>query len=69
MYRIPDSQMTKTRRPARLGSRASVTPQPAPGRRVFRLLHSTGDILITDRSEALARLHHLPGAKLFVLAA
>jgi hypothetical protein len=39
-----------------------------PSRRVFRLLHSTGDILITDRSEALARLHHLPGAKLFILA-
>ena len=44
-------------------------PDAAPSRRVFRLLHSTGDILITDRSEALARLHHLPGAKLFILAA
>ena len=40
-----------------------------PSRPVFRLLHSTGDILITDRAEALARLHHLPGAKLFILTA
>ena len=44
-------------------------PASTPSRRVFRLLHSTGDILVTDRSEALARLHHLPGAKLFILAA
>ena len=36
-------------------------------RPVFRLLHSSGDILIADRDEALDRLTHLPGAKLFVL--
>lgn len=34
---------------------------------VFRLLHSSGDSLIADRGEALARLADLPGAKLFVL--
>jgi|GEM_PF-3537045 len=34
---------------------------------VFRLLHCTGDILIDDRSEAIARLLALPGAKLFVV--
>jgi hypothetical protein len=39
-----------------------------PREHVFRLLHSTGEALITDRSEALARLLALPGAKLFVLA-
>jgi hypothetical protein len=39
-----------------------------PREPVFRLLHSTGEALITDRSEALARLLALPGAKLFVLA-
>jgi len=34
---------------------------------VFRLLHSSGDILLADRSEAIARLLALPGAKLFVV--
>jgi len=46
------------------------TPMPdaaSTRRRVFRLLHSTGDFLIADRAEAIARLLTLPGAKLFVL--
>ena len=33
----------------------------------YRLLHSTGEILLADRSEAIARLQTLPGAKLFVV--
>jgi len=36
---------------------------------VFRLLHSSGDIVIADRDEALDRLTRLPGARLFVLTA
>ena len=36
---------------------------------VFRLLHSTGDSLITDRTEALHRLARLPGARLFIVQA
>ena len=44
-------------------------PNPTTSTRqpVFRLLHSTGDVLIADRSEALARLLRLPGARLFVV--
>jgi hypothetical protein len=33
----------------------------------YRLLHSTGEFLLADRSEALARLQTLRGAKPFVL--
>ena len=33
----------------------------------YRLLHSSGDHLITDRKTALQTLAALPGAKLFVL--
>ena len=44
-------------------------PRATTARRVFRLLHSIGDFLFTDHSEALARLLHLPGAKLFILTA
>jgi hypothetical protein len=40
------------------------TPRPP----VYRLVHSSGDSLVTDRNEALSRLNDLPGAKLFVLA-
>ncbi len=42
-------------------------PTTTARRPVFRLLHSTGDILIADRSEALARLLTLPGARLFIV--
>ena len=61
-----NAQPQPAQHPAR---RLPMQPASTPSRRVFRLLHSTGDILVTDRSEALARLHHLPGAKLFILAA
>ena len=44
--------------------RTPVRPQP---RSTYRLLHSSGDHLITDRRTAIARLAALPGAKLFVL--
>jgi hypothetical protein len=42
-------------------------PTSAPHQPLFRLLHSTGDILIADRDEALARLLTLPGARLFIV--
>jgi hypothetical protein len=45
-------------------------PETRSGRPiVFRLLHSSGDRLISDRSEALDRLAGLPGAWLFVVRA
>ncbi len=33
----------------------------------YRLLHSTGEIFLRDRAQAVDRLARLPGAKLFVL--
>ena len=42
-------------------------PEREQPRRTYRLLHSTGDHLITDRKTALHRLATLPGAKLFIL--
>ncbi len=48
------------------GGRRSGASRPVLRRR-YRLLHSTGEVLIADRAQALARLARLPGAKLFVL--
>lgn len=42
-------------------------PTNTANRAVFRLLHSSGDVLIVDRHEALARLVALPGARLFIM--
>ncbi len=42
-------------------------PKREQPRRTYRLLHSSGDHLITDRPIALQTLATLPGAKLFVL--
>jgi hypothetical protein len=54
--------MTATQAP----TRATATSRP-PTKRRYRLLHSSGDRLITDRKTALHRLATLPGAKLFIL--
>ena len=35
----------------------------------FRLLHATGESFIADRGEALHRMAHLPGARLFIVRA
>lgn len=43
--------------------------QPEHPRRVYRLLHSSGDHLILDRTTALQSLAARPGAKLFVVMA
>jgi hypothetical protein len=56
--------MSTDRRSARLA--------PSPSRRSgaqqrYRLLHSSGDVVIADRALALERLATLPGARLFVL--
>lgn len=43
--------------------RPTATRQPA----YYRLLHSSGEVFLKDRSQAIDRLASLPGAKLFVL--
>lgn len=45
--------------------RPIATRQPA----YYRLLHSSGEVFLKDRTQAVDRLASLPGAKLFVLHA
>lgn len=57
-------QTTQPQSTQHQGPRRPRHPQP---RSTYRLLHSSGDHLITDRKTALHRLATLPGAKLFIL--
>lgn len=44
-------------------------PHPTAKRQpaYYRLLHSSGEVFLKDRTQAVDRLASLPGAKLFVL--